>query len=115
MNFNRRLKALEEKLVGLTVTLKLKDGTVHRTIDEKLWATYFETHRVWSEFLRSKPEGQREFGVVPKEVIKAVPLLKTILDTVIDDAPGEPVNLIQVFCGGPAVGNSPTPDVATVS
>jgi len=109
MNFNRRLVALEEKLVGQTVTLKLKDGTVCRTTEEKLWATFFETHQVWSDFLLSKPEGQREFGVVPKEVIKAVPLLKAILNTVDDDAPGEPVNLIQIFCGGPDLGNLPKP------
>jgi len=97
------------------VTLTLKDGTVHRTTDERLWATYFETHQVWSQFLQSRPEGQRQFGVVPKEVIKAVPLLRTILNTVDDDAPGEPVNLVQVFCGGPALAKSTTANVATVS
>jgi len=115
MNFNRRLAALEEKFVGHLVTLTLKDGTLHRTTDEKLWATYSEVHQVWSQFLLSMPEGQRAFGVVPKEVIKAVPLLKTILDTVDDDAPAEPVNLIQVFCSGSALAKSPTADVATVN
>jgi hypothetical protein len=101
MNLKHRVQVLETKFDPHLVTLKLKDGSVHQMPEAALWKTVFETTKAWSTFHLSVPEEARVFGVVPKEVVKAVPLLQTILDTTHDDADGYAVNLIQNLCAGP--------------
>jgi hypothetical protein len=99
------VQSLEAKFNVSSVTLTLKDGTQRRVPGRELWETVFRTQEAWSRYHCSLPPEQRVFGIVPKEVVKAVPLLQTILDTVKDDADGYAVNLIQNFCSGPNVGN----------
>jgi hypothetical protein len=106
MSLKRRVQSLEAKLNVNYITLQLKDGTVHRTTEAKLWDTFCEMRAAWSEFDLSMTDHERELGAVPNEVIRAVPLLQTILDTVHDDADGQAVNLIQVLCAGPNLGDS---------
>jgi hypothetical protein len=106
MSLKRRVQSLETKFNLNYVSLQLKDGTVHRTTEAKLWNTFFEMNAAWSKFDFSLPADERVLGAVPTEVVRVVPLLQTILDTVHDDADGQAVNLIQILCSGPNRGDS---------
>ena len=102
MSLKRRVRALEGKISLGYVTLTLKDGSSCRVRDHQLWATFFQISKSWSRCVQSAPSGQQYLGSVPQQVLDDIPLLRTILDMVADDADGQAVNLIQAVCAVPS-------------
>ena len=78
MNLKGRIQGLEARLLPNFITLKLRDGTIHKIRDDCLLETF-------CYLLAGKQS----------------PILDKILQTVESDEPGHMIDLIQAIAAGP--------------